>query len=131
MGAKDPSAFSAGALESQGAMPKQLLAGENLVLPPVHRHWIVLVRGLLPATLTAVAFLFLVDVVAGGSLPGGLRLVATLAAVAVLGLVGLVVWLRWLEDSLTITDQRVILEEGVFQRTSRVIPLDRVQDVST
>src|SRR5205823_3658904 len=97
----------------------------------VHRHWIVLVRGLLPATLTAVAFLFLVDVVAGGSLPGGLRLVATLAAVAVLGLVGLVVWLRWLEDSLTITDQRVILEEGVFQRTSRVIPLDRVQDVST
>src|SRR5262249_33404993 len=31
----------------------------------------------------------------------------------------------------TVTDQRVILEQGIFVRTTKVIPLDRVQDVST
>jgi len=112
-------------------MPKQLLAGESLALPPIHRHWILIVRGLFPITLTSVIFLLLVDGAMGGLLPGAVRLVLTLAAVAVVGLVGIVVWLRWLEDSLTVTDQRVILEEGVFRRNSRVIPLDRVQDVST
>jgi uncharacterized membrane protein YdbT with pleckstrin-like domain len=112
-------------------MPKQLLMGESLALPPLHRHWILLVRGILPVSVVAALFLLLVDVVLRTVLPGDLRLVATLAAVAVVGLVAIVVWLRWMEDSLTVTDQRVILEEGVFRRTSRVIPLDRVQDVST
>src|SRR5205823_1864513 len=52
-------------------------------------------------------------------------------AVVVLDVWMLLVWLRWAEDSLTVTDQRVLLEEGVLVRSSRVIPLHRVQDVST
>lgn len=112
-------------------MPRQLLAGERLMLPPVHRHWILLVKGLaLPVPLTAV-LLFVVDVGARGVLPGDLRLLAVVAATTLLGLWVIVVWLRWKEDVLTVTDQRVILEEGVLQRSSRVIPLNRVQDVST
>jgi uncharacterized membrane protein YdbT with pleckstrin-like domain len=107
-----------------------LLAGESLALPPVHRHWILLVRGILPLALVVVLFLLLLDGV-GRALAGDLRLVGTIAAVAVLGLWAILVWLRWIEDSLTVTDQRVILEEGVLSRTSRVIPLDRVQDVAT
>jgi uncharacterized membrane protein YdbT with pleckstrin-like domain len=112
-------------------MPKQLLTGESLALPPIHRHWILIVRGLFPVTTIAIIFLLLVNVAMGGLLPGEFRLVLSLAMVAIVGLVGIVVWLRWLEDSLTVTDQRVILEEGVFRRISRVIPLDRIQDVST
>jgi uncharacterized membrane protein YdbT with pleckstrin-like domain len=112
-------------------MPKQLLADERLMLPPLHRHWILLVRGMVPAGLTMAAFVLVADVAARGLVPADIRLLATVAAAAFLGLWAIVVWLRWTEDALTVTDQRVILEEGVLQRTSRVIPLDRVQDVST
>jgi len=112
-------------------MPKQLLAGESLILPPLHRHWIVVARGLAPAVLAALIAVLLLDVLARDLLPGQFRLLGTLAVAVVLGLWTIVVLLRWAEDSLTITDQRVVLEEGVLVRTSRVIPLDRVQDVST
>jgi uncharacterized membrane protein YdbT with pleckstrin-like domain len=40
-------------------------------------------------------------------------------------------WLNWQAATLTVTDQRVILELGIIIRTTKVIPLDRVQDVST
>lgn len=111
-------------------MPR-LLTSERLLLPPLRRHWILLVRGLAPALLGAVVGLGVVDVLARGLLPADLRLVATLAIAAAVGLSLIGVWLRWEGDSLTVTDQRVVLEEGVLRRTSKVIPLDRVQDVST
>jgi uncharacterized membrane protein YdbT with pleckstrin-like domain len=109
----------------------QLLTGERLALPPLRRHWVLLVRKLSSPALTAVLFVALVDVVAHGLLPPDLRLVLTLAIAVPCGVSVIAVWLRWEGDSLTITDQRVVLEEGVFQRVSKVIPLSRVQDVST
>jgi uncharacterized membrane protein YdbT with pleckstrin-like domain len=112
-------------------MPKQLLENEHLVLPPLRRHWIVLVRGIAPLTILVLAVEALVNVVARNLVPGDLRVLVTLAAVAALGLWIIVVWLTWASDALTVTDQRVVLEEGLLQRSSRVIPLNRVQDVST
>lgn len=112
-------------------MPKQLLSGERLMLAPLHRHWVLLVGDLVPAGLLALALVLVLDVLAGPLLPADLRLLGTVAAAAALGIYAIVAWLRWKEDTLTVTDQRVILEEGVLRRSSRVIPLDRVQDVST
>jgi uncharacterized membrane protein YdbT with pleckstrin-like domain len=112
-------------------MRTQLLTGERLALPPLRRHWILLARNLASPALAAVLSVGLVDVVARGLLPGDVRLLLTLAVAALVGLSVIAVWLRWEGDSLTVTDQRVVLLEGVFQRTSRVIPLVRVQDVST
>jgi uncharacterized membrane protein YdbT with pleckstrin-like domain len=112
-------------------MPKQLLAGESLAFPPVHRHWIVMVRGLAPTFLIALVVVIVADLLARDLLPGELRLFITVLAMAALVLSAIAVWVRWMEDALTVTDQRVILEEGVLRRSSRVIPLDRVQDVST
>jgi uncharacterized membrane protein YdbT with pleckstrin-like domain len=112
-------------------MPIQLLTGERLVLPPLRRHWVLLVRKLTAPVLAAVACAAFLGVVARGLLPADLRLLLTVADVAMLGLWTIAIWLRWEGDSLTVTDQRVVLEEGVFQRTSKVIPLSRVQDVAT
>jgi len=112
-------------------MRTQLLPGERLALPPLRRHWILLVRGLVSPVLAAVLVTGLVDVAARGPLPADLRLLLTLAVAVSCGLSVICVWLRWEGDSLTVTDQRVVLLEGVFQRTSKVIPLNRVQDVST
>src|SRR5205085_6666264 len=101
------------------------LEGENLVLPPLHRHWILLVRGMAPAIVVIGAFVLVLDVTLGGDLRGDVRLLGTAAAVVVLGVWMLLVWLRWAEDSLTVTDQRVLLEEGGLVRSSRVMPLHR------
>lgn len=112
-------------------MPKQLLGGENLVLPPIHHHWVVLVRGAAPPVLVAIVLVGVMDGPARSAIPGDLRLLGTLLVTVFVGLSLIVVWLRWAEDSLTVTDQRVILEQGVLLRISKVIPLDRVQDVAT
>jgi uncharacterized membrane protein YdbT with pleckstrin-like domain len=112
-------------------MPRQLLAGENLVLPPLHRHWILLVRSLFTPGAVSLIVLVGVDILMGSVLAGDLRLVVTLMVLGVFALFAGVAYLQWAAASLTVTDQRVILEEGIFNRTSKVIPLDRVQDVST
>ena len=112
-------------------MPTPLLTGERLALPPLRRHWILLVRNLSSPALTAALAAAMVDVVARGLLAADVRLLLNLAIAAPYILSVIVVWLRWEGDSLTVTNQRVVLEEGVFQRVSKVIPLNRVQDVST
>jgi uncharacterized membrane protein YdbT with pleckstrin-like domain len=117
-------------LESFSAMPK-MLAGESLVLPPLHRHWIMLAKDLVVPAVGVTVLLAAVDWLAVSFVPADFRVLFTLVVLAGVGLWGIVVWLNWNAASLTVTDQRVILEEGIFQRSSKVIPLDRVQDVST
>ena len=50
-------------------------------------------------------------------------------------LVVAVVWmapplLRWLFSTYTLTDQRLIEQQGIFSRSGRIIPLSRINDVS-
>lgn len=109
-------------------MADKLLVGETALLK-AHRHWIVLVRQLLLPV--ALLLLALVTDVAVSDASADLKLVGTLAALAIAGLWAIIVWIRWASASFTITDQRVLLVSGVFNRSSKVIGLDRVQDVST
>lgn len=108
-----------------------LLAGESMVLPPIKKHWIVLVKGTFWPTLIGVVILAVVDGVLIDVPLGDSRVVLTLIVLVALAAVAYVVWLNWQAAMLTVTDQRVIMEEGIVIRTSKVIPLDRVQDVST
>jgi membrane protein YdbS with pleckstrin-like domain len=57
--------------------------------------------------------------------------VTSIIAIAIIVLAAWWARLEWDTGTLTITDQRVILEGGVLRRSSKVIPLDRVQDVTT
>jgi len=107
-----------------------LLAGESMVLPPIRKHWIVFVKGLQWPIILTLVVLIVIDGFLS-SLPADFRVLVTLVALAVLAGLGYGVWYNWNVSSLTVTDQRVILEEGVLIRKSKVIPLDRVQDVST
>lgn len=115
------------------AMPKNLLAGESMVLQPLRQHWIVLVKGLWFPTVIGLGLLVLIDGVAGAQnlIQPEIRLLVTLLVMAVVGLWATGVYLLWSSASLTVTDQRVIHEEGILTRSSKVIPLDRVQDVTT
>lgn len=103
------------------------MPGESLVLKE-RQHWIVMVRPLLlPVALVVLAAV--ADFLA--IIPSDFRLIATLATVAILGLALILVFIRWSSRSFTITDRRVILDTGILSRTSKVISLDRVQDIAT
>lgn len=106
------------------------------MLPPIHKHWMAIARALAVPVLL-VALVILVLDVAVGSVAGAnaalssIQVVLTLAALVSVALWAGWVWINWLAAEITLTDQRVIQEEGVLVRSSQVIPLDRVQDVTT
>ena len=108
-------------------MAHELMPGENLVLKE-RQHWVVMVKPLLlPIALVLLA-------VAADFLPNlstDYKTIGTLALVGLLGLCLVVVWVRWNSRSFTITDRRVILDTGIVSRLSKVIALDRVQDITT
>ena len=108
-------------------MSNELMPGETLVMKE-HQHGIVMVKPLL-LPIALVVLVALLD--AFQTIPSDYRIIATLGAIALLGLWLIVVWIRWNSRSFTITDRRVILDTGVFSRASKVIALDRVQDIST
>lgn len=101
-----------------------------MVMQPLRKHWIVLVSGLWLPTLIGLVVLF-VAVALPLPIPQESRVLVTVIVLLIWGAWAAVVYLQWASAELTVTDQRVILEYGIFTRTSKVIPLDRVQDVST
>jgi membrane protein YdbS with pleckstrin-like domain len=115
------------------AMPKNLLAGESMVMQPLRQHWIVLVERLWFPVVVGLALLVVIDGFGGTQnlIQPEIRLLVTLLVMAVVGLWVTVVYLMWSSRSLTVTDQRVILEWGILTRSSKQIALDRVQDVTT
>jgi len=110
-------------------MAGELLPGENLILK-LHQHWIFVAKSLL----IPIALLLLVvvaDIVLGSTTANNIRLPLTLAIVAIAILWLIVVWIRWQSIVYTLTDQRIKLESGVFSRSEKIIPIDRIQDCTT
>ncbi|HAC46324.1 MAG TPA: hypothetical protein DCF65_09680 [Chloroflexi bacterium] len=111
-------------------MPSELLPGENLVLK-AHPHWIVIVKSLVvPVVLLIVVAILDLTYLNANYVPH-LRTVLSLAAIGIAGLWLIVVWIRWQATSYTLTDQRINIETGVFSRSSKTIPIDRIQDCTT
>lgn len=108
----------------------ELLPGENLILKS-HPHWIVLVKSLvIPVVLLIIAAVVDFTVKSGTGIPH-FRTIVTLAAVGIALLWLIVVWIRWQSIAYTLTDQRIKIESGVFGRSSKIIPIDRIQDCTT
>ena len=108
-----------------------LLEGENLVFK-IHRHWILVVKALwIPIALVLLVVVGLDLVFRRQLMPHDTKVALTLATLALAGGWAIVAWVQWTANSFTLTDQRVILDSGFFSRSSKVIALDRVQDVST
>jgi uncharacterized membrane protein YdbT with pleckstrin-like domain len=107
-----------------------LLPGEKVVAVR-HLHWVMPLKAMALPVLLVVLVVLGGDVLMRGNLGGEVRLLLTLLALALAGAWAIVTWIRWTATVFTITDQRVILDSGVFSRSSRVIPIDRVQDVAT
>src|SRR5437588_8936402 len=108
---------------------RELLVGETLV-KKYHRHWVLLFRHLVLAIILLV-FVLVFLALTRSSVSSDLRLIVLLMALGLVGIWAIVAWVRWTADALTLTDQRVILETGIFNRMTKVIALDRVTDVGT
>ena len=111
-------------------MAGDLLPGENLVVR-VHQHWIFVAKSLV----VPVALLILVALADFTIIRNtGVHLLRTyisLVAIAIAGLWLIVVWIRWRSISYTLTDQRIMLKSGIFSRSEKIIPIDRIQDCTT
>jgi uncharacterized membrane protein YdbT with pleckstrin-like domain len=111
-------------------MPSELLPGENLVLE-AHQHWIVVVKSLvIPFVLLVITGIVDLLVKSGTGIPH-FRTILTLVVVGIALLWLIVVWIRWQSTAYTLTDQRIKIESGVFGRSSKTIPIDRIQDCTT
>jgi len=105
----------------------ELLPGER-ILASCSRHWVVLLRPI--ATTIVVVAVALVIVVLLPIQPE-LRLFLMLGViVAGLAVLNLYYW-GWRAHEYVLTDQRVILNEGIVSKFSRSIAIDRIQDLTT
>ncbi len=135
----------------------KLLVGESLVVPPLRRHWIVVVRQAFALTVSFGAILALIDVIGFAQAVGWIqqrlpecrgshiqasgvmaqvtaqsgRLTTTLIVLAVYWIGITLSYFRWMCDQLWITDQRIVRERGVVFRRTRVFGLDRLVDIRT
>jgi uncharacterized membrane protein YdbT with pleckstrin-like domain len=108
---------------------KDLLPGENLVLK-VHQHWISILKSLvLPIAL--VVLVLIADFTVIRTAGHHIRTIVSLAAGAIALLWLIVVWIRWQSTAYTLTDQRIKIESGIFSRSEKIIPIDRIQDCTT
>ncbi|MCI4064260.1 PH domain-containing protein [Micromonospora sp. R77] len=112
------------------AFPEDVLTEDEHVVLHLHPHWKALIRPILVLVLTVAA------VVAGWALlPAGDGGTIALYAIAVVGLVlvvslGLWPFLIWRTTHYLFTNERVLLQEGVFSRNRRDLPLTRINDHS-
>ena len=106
---------------------RDLLPGER-ILTSSPRHWVVLLR---PIATTVVAVAISLVILALLPLRGELRLFLMLGALpAAIGVLHLYYW-AWRAHEYVLTDQRVILNEGIVSKFSRSISIDRIQDLTT
>jgi uncharacterized membrane protein YdbT with pleckstrin-like domain len=106
---------------------RELLPGER-ILASSSRHWIVLLR---PIAATVLAMAIAWGVLLLVPVASEIKLFLVLAvALAGLGIINLYYW-AWRAHEYVLTDQRVILNEGILSKFSRSIAIDRIQDLTT
>jgi uncharacterized membrane protein YdbT with pleckstrin-like domain len=106
---------------------RDLLPGERILVRSC-RHWVVLLRPIAATILAVVVALVILTLL---PLAGELRLFLMLGvALAGVFVVNLYYW-GWRAHEYVLTDQRVILNEGILSKFSRSIAIDRIQDLTT
>ena len=105
--------------------PQRLLSPGERVETEFRPHWKVLIK---PISLLVLALV--IAIVLGRSLDGTLGWLGPVVAI-VLGLVaGLRAWSNWLFTKYIVTNERLIIREGLISRRGKEIPLERIDNVS-
>ena len=107
------------------AFPEDVLSADERVVMHLHPHWKALIRPVF-VLLVAVAATILAGVFISQI---GLIIVGALALVAI-GWLALWPYLVWKTTHYVFTNERVLLQTGVFSRNRRDIPVNRINDHS-
>ena len=106
---------------------RELLPGEHMLVSS-SRHWVVLLRPIATTVVGAIVVLVILTLL---PIAGELRLFLMLGvALAASFVINLYYW-GWRAHEYVLTDQRVILNEGILSKFSRSIAIDRIQDLTT
>ena len=111
------------------ASRKLMTEGERVVLS-VRTHVKALLLPAVVLVLTCAVAGFLYAVAPQGDSGSYLRIAVLVAAALVILLWTVVPFVRWLTSTYTVTNRRLITQTGVLSRSGRVIPLQRINDVS-
>jgi len=108
--------------------PRRLLNEHEVVVLDLRPHWWVLLgSGLLLVLSLAVAIT--VSIVVPGVAHDPVLIVSLLVVLAVLGRF-VRRYARWATTNMVLTNERLILRAGVFAKTGREIPLERINDLT-
>jgi uncharacterized membrane protein YdbT with pleckstrin-like domain len=112
------------------AFPADVLTKDEHVVLHLHPHWKALIRPVLVVVLALAAVVLGLIFLPGGNV-GAIGLYVIVGVVVVL-VVWLALWpyLVWRTTHYVFTNERVLLQQGVFARDRRDIPLSRVNDHS-
>ena len=108
------------------AYSNKLLSDNEKIVLETHPHWKVLVLPVLTLLVTLGLAGYLIALVDDNV---GTYLILGVAALLII-VFALVPFLRWRTTLFVITDERVVVRNGIWSRTGRDIPLTRVNDIT-
>jgi uncharacterized membrane protein YdbT with pleckstrin-like domain len=110
--------------------PAKLLSEDETVVLLLRQHVKVLIGPLIVLLVVVAGAVVLATVIPAGGLQTGTRL--GILIVAALVVARWVVWpyLRWWNEIYVLTNRRLVLREGVLNRSGHDMPLNRLTDVS-
>lgn len=108
---------------------RQMTDGEQVVLS-VRTHVKALLVPALVLVLTSAAGGFLSAIAPDGDSGRYLRIAVIVAAALVILRWTVLPFIRWMTSTYTVTNRRLIAQAGILTRSGRVIPLQRINDVS-
>ncbi|MEO3743832.1 PH domain-containing protein [Plantactinospora sp. B5E13] len=112
------------------AFPEDVLTSDEHVVAHLHPHWKALIRPVLVLVLAVAAVVVgfvLLPAGGAGAIAGWVIAAAALVAVVLFSLWPFLVWRT---THYLFTNERVLLQKGVFNRDRRDIPLSRINDHS-
>jgi uncharacterized membrane protein YdbT with pleckstrin-like domain len=110
-------------------LPEQPTAGERVILSD-HPHWTTLIRTVVLLILTVLAAGVAIYFVPASDVEGQVRLGIVGVALVVALVVSVVPFLRWFATRYELTEQGLVIREGILSRSVRTIPIGRVNDAS-
>lgn len=110
------------------AFPEDVLTKDEHVVLHLHPHWKAMIRPVLVLVLAVAGLIAGWVLLPGGT--GGMVVMYAIGAIALVLVLWLTLWpyVVWRTTHYVFTNERVLLQEGVFARHRRDIPLKRVND---
>jgi uncharacterized membrane protein YdbT with pleckstrin-like domain len=110
-------------------LPEQPPTEDQVILSD-HPHWSTLLRTIVLLVVTAAVAGAAIVFMPASDLQGQIRLAVAVAAVLVALVVSVVPFLRWFATRYELSEQGLVIREGVLSRSVRTIPIGRVNDAT-